>query len=146
MWKNITEEEKQKYKAFFEGKTGIFIIEKLARDITERSKLPEAIEFRTKLGYNHDNIIVREETSIAEKIKKLFPHEDIALNKKINNKKPDIWFTNHNFIIEFDEGNHQNYDSNDEKKKKKEKTCLKSIILKFFDVIPMILILIFLNF
>ena len=30
--------------------------------------------------------------------------------------------------------------------KKKEKTCLKSIILKDFDVIPMILILIFLNF
>ena len=29
--------------------------------------------------------------------------------------------------------------------KKKEKTCLKSIILKFFNVIPMILILIFLN-
>ena len=120
MWKNITEEEKQKYKAFFEGKTGIFIIEKLARDIIERSKLPEAIEFRTKLGYNHDDIIVREETSIAEKIKKKFPHEDIALNKKFNNRKPDIWFINHNFIIEFDEGNHQNYDSNDEKKKKKK--------------------------
>ena len=119
MWKNITEEEKQKYKAFFEGKTGIFIIEKLARDIIERSKLPEAIEFRTKLGYNHDDIIVREETSIAEKIKKKFPHEDIALNKKFNNRKPDIWFINHNFIIEFDEGNHQNYDSNDEKKKRK---------------------------
>ena len=31
--KDITEEEKQKYKAFFEGETGIFIIEKLARDI-----------------------------------------------------------------------------------------------------------------
>ena len=30
--------------------------------------------------------------------------------------------------------------------KKKEKTCLKSIILKFFDVIPIILSLIFLNF
>ena len=30
--------------------------------------------------------------------------------------------------------------------KKKENTCLKSIILKFFDIIPMILILIFLNF
>ena len=30
--------------------------------------------------------------------------------------------------------------------KKKEKTCLKSITLKFFDVIQMILISIFLNF
>ena len=33
------------------------------------------------------------------------------LNKKLNNKKTDIWFKNHNFIIEVDEGNHQNYDS-----------------------------------
>ena len=117
MWKNITEEEKQKYKAFFEGKTGIFIIEKLARDIIERSKLPEAIEFRTKLGYNHDDIIVREETSIAEKIIKLFPNENIVLNKKFNNRKPDIWFKNYNFIIEVDEGNHENYDSDDEKER-----------------------------
>ena len=34
--KNITEWEKQKYKAYFKGKTGIFIIEKLRRDIIER--------------------------------------------------------------------------------------------------------------
>ena len=46
--KDITEEEKQKYKAFFEGETGIFIIEKLTRDIIERCKLPEAIELRKK--------------------------------------------------------------------------------------------------
>ena len=117
MWKNITEEEKQKYKAFFEGKTGIFIIEKLARDIIERSKLPEAIEFRTKLGYNHDDIIVREETSIAEKIIKLFPNENIVLNKKFNNRKPDIWFKNHNLTIEVDEVNHENYDTDDEKER-----------------------------
>ena len=87
--------------------------------------------------------MVPEETSIAEKTKKLFPHKDIVLNKKFNNRKPDIWFTNYNFVIEVDEGNHENYDPNDEKN---DKTCLKSIILKFFDVIPMILILIFLNF
>ena len=66
--KNVTQEEKQKYKAYFEGETGIFIIKKLTRDITERCKLPEAIELRKKLGYNHDDIMVREETSIAEKI------------------------------------------------------------------------------
>ena len=42
--KDITEEEKEKYKAFFEGEAGIFIIEKLTRDIIERCKLPKAIE------------------------------------------------------------------------------------------------------
>ena len=68
------------------------------------------------------------------------------INKKFNNTEPDIWFANHNFIIENDEGNHESYDSNYEKK---EKACLKSIksvISKSFDVITMILVLIFLNF
>ena len=116
--KDITEEEKQKYKVFFEGETGIFIIEKLTRDIIERCKLPKAIELRKKLGYNHNDIMVREETSIAEKIIKLFPKENIVLNKKFNNRKPDIWFKNYNFIIEVDEGNHENYDSDDEKERK----------------------------
>ena len=66
--KNITDKEKQKYKAYFEGETGLFIIKKLTRDITERCKLPEAMELRKKLGYNHDDIMVREKTLIAEKI------------------------------------------------------------------------------
>ena len=121
MWKkktkDITEKEKQKYKAFFENETGIFIIEKLTRDIIERCKLPEAIELRKKIGYNHDDIMIREETLIAEKIIKLFPKENIELNKKFNNRKPDIWFKNYNFIIEVDEGNHENYDSDDEKER-----------------------------
>ena len=61
--------------------------------------------------------MVREEISIAEKIIKLFPKENIVLNKKFNNRKPDIWFKNHNLIIEVDEGNHENYDSDDEKER-----------------------------
>ena len=56
--KNITEEEKEKYKALFEGETGIFVIEKLTRDITERCKLPEATQLSKKLGYNHEVIMV----------------------------------------------------------------------------------------
>ena len=113
--KDITKEEKEKYKTFFEGETGIFIIEKLTHDITEHCKLPEAIELRKKLGYNHDDIMIREETSIAGKIIKLFPKENIKLNKIFNNRKPDIWFENYNIIIEVDEGNHENHDLDDEK-------------------------------
>ena len=80
--KDITEEEKQKYKGYFKNEKGIFIIEKLTCDIIERCKLPEAIELRKKLGYNHDDIMVEEETSIAEKIK-LFHNENIVRNKKM---------------------------------------------------------------
>ena len=59
--------------------------------------------------------MIQEEMSIAEKIIKLFPKENIELNKKFNNRKPDIWFKNYNLIIEVDEGNHANYDLDDEK-------------------------------
>ena len=112
--KDIKEEEKQKYKAFFEGERSIFIIEKFTRDVIERCKL---LELRKKSGYNHDDVMVREETSLAEKIKKLFPKGNIVLNKKFNNRKPDIWFKNHNLIFEVDEGSHENYDSDDEKER-----------------------------
>ena len=115
--KDNTEEEKQKYKTFSKGEKGIFIIEKLTSDIIERCKLPEAIELRKKSRHNHDDIMVWEETSIAEKIIKIFSNENIALNKKFNNRKLDIWFKNHNLIIEVNEGNHENYDSDDESEK-----------------------------
>ena len=61
--------------------------------------------------------MIREETSIAKTRIKLFLHENIVLNKKFNNRKPGIWFKNHNLIIEIDEGNHENYDSDDEKER-----------------------------
>ena len=61
--------------------------------------------------------MIREETSIADKIIKLSPRENIALNKKFNNRKPDIWFEDYNIIIEIEEGNHENYDTDDEKER-----------------------------
>ena len=60
--KDITEKEKLKHKAFFKDKDDIFIIEKLTHDVTEQCKLPKAIELRKKLGYNHNDIMIREET------------------------------------------------------------------------------------
>ena len=87
--------------------------------------------------------MICEETSIAERIIKLFPKENIMLNKKFNNRKPDIWFKDNNIIIEVDKGNHENYDSDDEKERQ---VVLNRIVLKFFNVISIILSLIFLNF
>ena len=34
--------------------------------------------------------MIREETSKSEKIQKLFPYENIELDEKFNNRKPDI--------------------------------------------------------
>ena len=85
--------------------------------IIERCKLPKAIELRKKLGYNHDDIMVRKDVSLAEKIIKLFLDENVVLNKSINDKKPDIWFKDLHFTVEVDEGNHKNYDTDEEKER-----------------------------
>ena len=87
------------------------------RDIIQCSKLPEAIEVRKHLGYNHDDIMVCEETSIAENIIIHFPHKNIVLNEKFNGKKTDIRFKDLNFIVNVDEGNHEVYDTDDEKER-----------------------------
>ena len=94
------------------------------------------------MGYNHDDIMVWQEASIAEKIIKLFPNENIVFNEKSNTRKPGFWFKNHNLTIEVDEENHEIMAQT---MKKKEKTCLKVINLKHFDLIQMIITLIFLN-
>ena len=39
------------------------------------------------------------------------------LNEKFNNRKPDIWFRNHNLTINVDKGNRENYDTDDEKER-----------------------------
>ena len=38
--KNISKEEKKKYKAYFEDEKGVFIVENFTRDVIERCKLP----------------------------------------------------------------------------------------------------------
>ena len=52
------QKKKKRCKAALEGEQGVFIIEKPARDIIERCKLPKAIEFRKKIGFNHDEMMI----------------------------------------------------------------------------------------
>ena len=123
--KNITGKEKQKYKAYFKDETGIFIIEKLTRDIVERCRLPEAIELRKKLGYNHNDIMICEETSIAEKIIKLFSRENMVLiteNQIFGLKIINLLLKLMKEIMKI----------MTQMMKKKENTCSKSIIFKIF--------------
>ena len=70
-----------------------------------------------KLWYNHDDIMVREQTSIAEKIVKLFPYENIVLNKQLKGRKPDIQFKDLDLIVEVDEGDHEDDDTDAEKER-----------------------------
>ena len=87
--------------------------------------------------------MIREETSIAEKIIKLFPKENIELNKSLITENQIFGLK---IIILLLKLMKEIMKIMIQMRKKKEKICLKILILKFFDVIQMILILIFLNF
>lgn len=54
--------KKTQSKTFFESEKDAFIVEKPAPDVIENCKLPEAIDLRKKLEYNHDNTMVCEKT------------------------------------------------------------------------------------
>ena len=69
------------------------------------------------MGYNHEDIIVREKSSIAEKILKLFLDENIVLKKNFNGRKPDIWFKDYDCTLEVAEGNNDHYDTDDGKER-----------------------------
>ena len=44
--------------------------------------------------------MVHEEISIREKVVKLFPDENIVLNKIFNDRKTKIWFKDRDIIVE----------------------------------------------
>ena len=81
--KTLQKKKNKNTKHILKVKRVFLLLKKFKRDIIEGCKLPEAITLRKKLGYNHNDIMFREETSIAEKIIKRFPNENIVLSKKI---------------------------------------------------------------
>ena len=56
------------------------------------------------MGYNQDNIMVYEETSIAKKI---------FSSWKFNIRKPDIWFKKRDAAVEVHEDKHADYGTED---------------------------------
>ena len=42
----LQKKQKKQYKSYFENEKGVFMNERIARDVIERYKLPEAIELR----------------------------------------------------------------------------------------------------
>ena len=108
---------------------------KKTKDITEEEKKKCEASFKGETGI----FVIEKVTSDI----KLFPNENIVLSKKFNNRKPDIWSKNHDLIIEVDEGNHENYDSDDEKERE---GMFKKHNSKMFPCNPNDQVLIFLNF
>ena len=73
--------------------------------------------------------MIREETLIAEKIIKLFPKENIALKKNLTTKNQIFGLKIIMLLLKLMK---EIMKTMTQMMKKKEKTCLKGTILKFF--------------
>ena len=84
------------------------------------------IKFRTDLGFNQINLILKKEESVVIPLLTAFPAEKIKLqHKAIKNERvrTDMYFSDHKFAIEIDEKGHtdRNQDEENERQAKIEK-------------------------
>ena len=58
-------------------------------------RTPTAIEFRTKLGFNQNDIIMTKQQSVLTRIMKIFASKKILLQHSILGYKIDSYFPEH---------------------------------------------------
>ena len=71
---------------------------------------PEAIEFRSKLGFNQYDISLSKEELIVPRIMKLFPNEKILPQHSVLSYTIDLYFPGHKLVIEIGEKGHTDRD------------------------------------
>ena len=79
-----------------------------------RVSTPEAIEFRSKLGFKQHDITLSKELSEISKTIKLFSNEKILLKHSVLGYKIDLYFPEHKLAIEVDERGHTDNDKRKE--------------------------------
>ena len=65
-----------------------------------RESKPEAIEFRSKLGFKQHDIILSKEQSLISKITKSFLNEKILLQHSVLDYRIDLYFSEHKLAKE----------------------------------------------
>ena len=71
-----------------------------------RALTPEAIELKTRLGFNEHDLIMTKEQSVLTKIMKVFASEEILLQHSILSYKIHLHLSKHRLAIEIDETGH----------------------------------------
>ena len=99
-----------------------------------RVSTPEAIELKTRLGSNQDDLIMKKEKSVLTKIMKVFASEEILLDHSVLSYKIDLYLSKHRLAIEIDENDHN--DRNIDYETKRQKAIEKELYCKFIRINP----------
>ena len=85
-----------------------------------RSSDPKIINFRSDLGINQINLILKKEQSVIKSIRDKFTGEDIRIQYTVLGYRIDLYFYEHKLAIEIDELGHNDRNTDYEIKRQRE--------------------------
>ena len=94
---------------------------------------PKTIKFRSDLGFNQINLILKKEQSVVAPLLKAFSAEKIELQHKIlenERARTDMYFSEHKFVLEIDGKCH--IDRNQNKENERQTKLERHANCKFF--------------
>ena len=83
-------------------------------------KIPTAIDFKSKLGFNQHDIIMTKEQLVLQKLIKVFAKEKILIQHSVLKYRIDLYFPDHKLAIGVDERGHKDREDKEEDKEDKE--------------------------
>ena len=118
----IKKDKKDREKLIRGSKHSMYVSEDILNPIIMPSRSSDAktIKFRSDLGFNQINLILKKEQSVVIPLLKSFSAEEIELqHKALKNKRvrPDMHFSEHTFALETDEKGHTDRNQNEENKR-----------------------------
>ena len=124
---DLTKQQIRKYKIdrarLIKGsKHSMYVHEDILIPIIMQSRLSDSktIKFRTDLGFNQINLILKKEQSVIESIKDTFKGEDIRIQYTVLGYRIDLYFYEYKLAIEIDELGHNDRNTDYEIKRQRE--------------------------
>ena len=143
---DLTKQQIRKYKIdrvrLIKGsKHSMYIHEDILIPIIMQSRLSDSktIKFRTDLGFNQINLILKKEQSVIESIRDTFKGEDIRIQYTVLGYRIDLYFYEYKLAIEIDELGHNDRNTNYEIKR--QRAIEKELIVYLLELILMLQIL-----
>ena len=121
--RNPTKEEIRQYKKdnreWSDDNKYTFITNDIVSTIIKNCKTTTEVEFRTKLGFNQQDLVMNKEQSLLIKIAKVFPKEEKLPPYHVLGSKLICIFLSIKLAIEIDEEGHNDRNEGEDKKGKK---------------------------
>ena len=123
---DLTKQQIKKYKIdrtklFKNSKHSMYVHEDISITIIMQSRLsdPETIKFRSDLGFNQINLILKKEQTVLKPIKDAFKGEDMQTLYTVIGYRIDFYFHKYKLAVEVDELGHVDRNLNNEIERQK---------------------------